>query len=100
MDLLANLLGDALHLVVMGLDVLCFFVVVRLLVYHWSHPGLSAFDNIGRSLVRWFVAHLERGLCHISSGNHSEQTLLVCGLLIAATMRLSLAAVAAALSAV
>jgi hypothetical protein len=100
MSLLPSLLNDALHLVVTGLDVLCFFIVVRLLAHHLSFPGLTAFDNVGRPLVRWFVARVERGLDHISQRSRPEQTLLAYGLLIAATLRFCLAALAASLSTV
>jgi hypothetical protein len=99
MGLLTSFLSDALHLLVTGLDVLCFFVVVRLLAHHLNFPGLTAFDNVGRPLVRWSVTHAQRGLDRINPRNRSEQTLLAYGLLIAATIRFLLAAVAAALSA-
>ena len=100
MGLLAGVLSDAVRLVITGLDVLCFFIVVRLLTRRLSFPGLAAFDNVGRPLVRWFITHLQRGLDHVSPGGRSEQTLLAYGLLIAAALRFCLAAFAAALSAV
>jgi len=100
MSLLASLLSDAVRLVITGLDVLCFFILVRLLTRRVSLPGLTAFGNVGRPLVRWFITHLQRGLDRVSPGGRSEQILLACGLLIAATLRFCLAALAAGLSAV
>ncbi len=98
MALLVSLLSDALCLTITGMDVLCFFIVVRLLARHLSLPGLTAFDNVGRPLVRWFIAHVERGLNRISPRNRSEQAVLACGLASVAMLRFCFAVIATVLS--
>ena len=98
MSLLAHFLSDAVRLVITGLDVLCFFIVIRLLAHYLSFPGLTASDDVGRHLASWFVTHLERGLDRVSPKRRSEQTLLAYGLVIPVTLRFCLAALAAGLS--
>jgi molybdopterin/thiamine biosynthesis adenylyltransferase len=100
MGLLPSVLGSVAHLAVTALDVVCFFILVRLLACRLSFPGLAAFASAGRPLVNWFVTQLERGLKPISARRPSEQTLLALGLLAAATIRFFLAALAAVMSTV
>lgn len=80
------------YLVVMALDVLCFFTLVRLLAGRVSYSWLLAFDRVGQPLVNGYVVHLQRGIERFGVRGISDQQLLALGLLIASALRLSLAA--------
>jgi len=92
MSLLLTLLCGCVHLLAMALDVLCFFILVRLIASRLPHPLLTAFERAGRPLVQRVTARLQGGLDYLGLGRWSEQTLVACALLAATVSSVSLKA--------
>ena len=49
-------------LVSLGLDIVVFFVMVRILTLHWRIRPLIAFDQVGRPLVDPLVTGMQRAI--------------------------------------
>ena len=92
MDLFWGLVSGLIYLVVMAIDVVCYFVLIRLLFRRFKHPWLTALDHAGEPLIRCLVDHLGRMLPRLGARVFSEHRLLAWGVLFAAVLRLSLVA--------
>lgn len=92
MNVFPGLVSGLICLVVMAIDVVCFFILIRLLSRRFKHPWLTALDHAGDPLIRCLVDHLSRMLPRLGVRVLSEHRLLVCGFLFAAILRLSLVA--------
>lgn len=60
MGLLEHLVASLVHLVVIGIDVVGFFLVVRLLVIRWPKRLLLALDRVGKPVVQLLVGAVIR----------------------------------------
>jgi len=59
------------YLLMIAIDVLMFFAIVRLLHGNWTMPCLEAFNATGTPVVDWFMNHTERVLHRLSSKTFS-----------------------------
>lgn len=64
------------YLLMIAIDVLIFFAIIRLLHCKWATPGLGAFDVAGTPVVDWFTNHTERVLQRISNKTFSQRAQL------------------------
>jgi hypothetical protein len=76
----------------MAIDVVCFFILIRLLSRRFKHPWLTALDHAGEPLIRCLADHLGSVLPRLGVRLSSEHRLLAWGFLFAAVLRLSLVA--------
>ena len=68
------------YLLMIAMDVLIFFAIIRLLHCKWTTPGLGAFDVAGAPVVDWFTNHTERVLHRLSNKTFSQRTQLYIGI--------------------
>ena len=78
------------YLLVIAIDVLTFFSIIRLLCHKWTVPSLEAFDTTGTPLVDWFVSHVEGVLSRISHRSFSQRTQLDIGIVVLILTRIFL----------
>ena len=82
MGIFGNLFFGLLYFAVLFIDVMSFFVLVRLVSSWRSYPWLARFDTVGQPLVNWFTtACVQKGLDRLGQKNWSDKTILVVGLL-------------------
>lgn len=67
MALIENSLAGAMNLVCVGMDIVCFFLFIRLLSCRFNAAILTAFDRTGKPLVDWFMRFSERTVAHFTS---------------------------------
>ena len=75
------LLFGLVNLLLIGIDLISFFSVVRLLHLHCQSQWLDAFDVVGEPLVDWHLSVMQR-LCGNKASGYSPQALLIAGLMI------------------
>lgn len=80
MGLLTHLILSFVHLLLVAIDLLFFFTLVRLLCYRWQSRWLTAVNSAGRPLVDWFSGYVQKGLNHFAHGNFSEKAVLLVGM--------------------
>lgn len=76
MGIMTNLLLGFVHLVLLALDIICFFVIVRMLCHRVDRVWLKTFDSVGGPLVDLYVNYLQKAIKHISSKTFSQAALL------------------------
>ncbi len=62
MNVVALLCLAVVGLVCVGLDIIGFFVTVRIITLHWRIRPLLAFDRVGRPLVDPLVAAVQQAI--------------------------------------
>lgn len=82
MGLFGNLLYGILHLGVVGIDLVTFFLVVRLLAARWPLEWLKAFDRVGAPIVDGLQRAIGKRL-GIASFNGSSQAIITVVMLVA-----------------
>lgn len=87
MFLIELLIVSIVHLAVVGIDVLSFFIVIRLLVQRWPKHLFLRFDQVGRPIVDPLLASVDRAIPCAWTGTSPRRdhigaavTLLVLGL--------------------
>ena len=92
MRLIEALCVAVVGLVSLGLDIVGFFVVVRLLTLHWRIPLLLAFDRVGQPLVDPLVTAVQRAIPNDWMGQEPRRTRLATAatLLVVAVCRFAL----------
>lgn len=86
MVLIESLLYGVIHMMATVLDVLFFFVLLRVAAYRSSLAWLTAFNRAGAPLVDRFSACIRQGLSRLSDRSYSDKTTLVVGLLTIASL--------------
>jgi len=81
MGIFINLMLSVLHLLLIFIDVLFFFIFARILCYRWEFSWLRALNSIGKPLVDWFTSYIERAINRINNKTYSQKALLVIGML-------------------
>ena len=81
------------YLLMIAIDVLMFFAIIRLLCGKWATPCLGAFDATGTPIVDWFTNHIERVLYRLSNKTFSQRTQLSIGIAVLVLARTLLTAV-------
>ena len=75
------LVAGLIYFLIIGIDVLSFFIIVRVIRPHWSPSLLVAFDSAGKPLLDWLITRLKKVLPRQGQTNISEQKLLGIGFL-------------------
>ena len=92
MGIFTNLILSVLNLVFIAIDVLTFFVMVRIACYRWNTRWLRTIDSAGNRLIGWFTEHVRKAMSLISNRIYSQRTILVIGTISLVFARLILAA--------
>ena len=67
MGLFQNIAVSALNGVMVGMDIVCFFLFIRLLGCRFNVEILTAFDRAGKPLVDWVMRFSERTVAQFIS---------------------------------
>lgn len=92
MGLLTQLMSIAIHMVLIGLDVLVFFAICRTISYRWHPNWLKAINSSGEPAVNWLAATVQTGVRHFRESDLSERESLLLGMLFLMLVRLLVAA--------
>jgi hypothetical protein len=92
MGILINLLLSFVHLVLLALDIICFFVIIRMLCHRINRSWLNTFDSVGGPLVDLYVSYLQKAIKRISSKTLSQAALLNIAMLTLVIARIFLVA--------
>jgi len=92
MSILINLLLSFAHLVLLALDIICFFVLIRMLCHRINRSWLNTFDSVGGPLVDLYVSYLQKAIKRISSKTLSQAALLNIAMLTLVIARIFLVA--------
>lgn len=76
MGIMTNLLLSFVHLVLLALDIICFFVIIRMLCHRVDRVWLKTFDSVGGPLVDLYISYLQKVIKRISSKTFSQAALL------------------------
>ena len=97
MFLFELLIVSIIYLAMIGLDVLSFFVVIRILVLQWPRRPLLAFDQVGKPVTDPLLAAVNRAVPRAWTGSPERHRHIVTAiaLLGLALCRLGLAGLAA-----
>ena len=90
MGLLTILIQSMSHLFLIGLDVVIFFVLIRLARLKWHHNLLAAMDSLGTPIVGWFSLTVKAVLKKTGAKSLTENTVLILGLLLLCIVRIVL----------
>lgn len=94
MGLFTDLILSLVSLILLAIDIIFFFVLVRMLSLRWCTPWLVAFNSTGKPLVDWFISQLQTRIGRITSKSYSDKALLVAGMVILIFVRFFLGTVA------
>jgi hypothetical protein len=92
MGIMTNLLLSFVHLVLLALDIICFFVIIRMLCHRVNRAWLKTFDSVGGPLVDLYVSYLQKAINRISSKTFSQAALLNIAMLTLVIARIFLVA--------
>ena len=67
MGLVENVIVSVLNGVMVGMDIVCFFLFIRLLSHRFNSAILTAFDRAGKPLVDWVMRFSERTVAQFIS---------------------------------
>jgi ABC-type Co2+ transport system permease subunit len=81
------------YLLLIAIDILLFFALIRLLHDKWTTPGLDAFNATGTPVVDWYDNYIEKVLRRFSNKSFSQKVRLSIGIGALALARISLTAV-------
>ena len=76
MGIFMSLILSIVHLTLLALDIICFFVIIRMLRYRVNWAWVNTFDGVGGSLVDLYVSYLQKIINRISSKRFSTPALL------------------------
>jgi len=76
MGIMTNLLLGFVHLVLLALDIICFFVIIRMLCHRVDRVWLKTFDSVGGPLVDLYISYLQKVIKRISSKTFPQAALL------------------------
>jgi len=68
------------YLLIIAIDVLIFFAIIKLLHCIWATPCIAAFDTTGTPLMDWFTSQIERILQYFSNKTFSQRVQLSIGI--------------------
>lgn len=87
MGLFSSLLLSIVHLMLLAIDILSFFILVRLLCYGWHAGWLKALDTTGKPVVDWFIDYVQRIATHLTTTKYSQRAQLAAGMLVLVLIR-------------
>jgi hypothetical protein len=76
MRIIETLCVAVVGLVSLGLDIVGFFVLVRLITLRWPVRPLLAFDHVGQPLVDWLVHAVQRAIPEDWARSERRRTVL------------------------
>ena len=93
MFLFELLILSTVHLAMIGLDVIGFFVVIRVLILRWPTRALLALDRVGQPVTDPLIAAVARAIpCEwIDDGDRRRQVAPAATMLLVALCRVALA---------
>jgi len=71
MGLFMYLILSFVHLLLLALDILCFFVIIRMLRSRLSYIWIKTIDDLGGPLVDLYVSYLQKTINRISTKRFS-----------------------------
>ena len=92
MGLFMSLIFSIVHLTLLALDIICFFVIIRMLCHRVDRVWLKTFDSVGGPLVDLYVSYLRKAINRISSKTFSQAALLNIAMLTLVIVRIFLVA--------
>ena len=76
MGIFMSLVLSIVHLTLLALDILCFFVIIRMLHSKLNWTWINTFDGVGGSLVDLYVSHLQKIINRVGTKRFSTPALL------------------------
>jgi hypothetical protein len=76
MIIMTSLLLSLVHFILLALDIICFFVIIRMLNRKVDRVWLKTFDSVGGPLVDLYISYLQKVINRISSKTFSQAALL------------------------
>ena len=93
MGIFMSLIMSVVHLTLLGLDILCFFVIIRMLCQKINRTFLKTFDSIGGSLVDLYISYLQKMINRVSTKRFSTSALLNIAMITLVIVRILIVAV-------
>jgi len=92
MGLFSNLLFSIIHLVLLAIDIVSFFVLVRLLCYRWKTGWLKALDATGAPVVDGFTGCIRKTASRLTKKTYTPRAQLITAMLVLVLIRTLLVA--------
>ena len=93
MGIFMRLILSLTHFVLLALDILSFFVIIRMLRYKLNYVWINTFDGVGGSLVDLYIRSLQKIIGHVSTKNFSTPALLNIAMITLVVVRILIVAV-------
>ena len=93
MGIMTNLLLSFVHLILLAIDIICFFVIIRMLCHRINRTWLKTFDSVGGPLVDLYISSLQKTINRISSKTFSQPALLNIAMLTLVIVRILIVAI-------
>ena len=93
MGIMTNLLFSFVHLILLALDIICFFVIIRMLCHRINKTWLKTFDSVGGSLVDLYISYLQKMINRVSTKRFSTPALLNIAMITLVIVRILIVAV-------
>ena len=93
MGMFMYLFLSIVHLSLLALDILCFFVIVRMLRSKLNWAWINTFDGVGGSLVDLYISHLQKTINRFSAKKFSTTGLLNIAMITLVIVRILIVAV-------
>jgi hypothetical protein len=88
MGLIQNCILSGIHILLIGVDILFFFLLMRMLAYRWRPRWLIVINASGEPVALWFMGHIADKLRRLRIDVSSEPALLFIGMLVLGTIRM------------
>jgi len=93
MGMFMYLILSFVHLFLLALDILCFFVIIRMLRSRLSYIWIKTFDDVGGSLVDLYVSCLQKIVNRVSTKRFSTPGLLNIAMITLIVIRILIVAI-------
>jgi len=93
MGIFMSLILSAVHLALLALDILCLFVIIRMLHSRFNCAWINTFDGVGGSLVDLYISYLQKIINRISTKKFSVPALLNIAMITLIVIRIIIVAI-------
>ena len=93
MGIFMRLILSLTHFVLLAIDILCFFLIIRMLHTRLNWAWIHTFDGVGGSLVDLYISYLQKTVAHFSSKRFSSVALLNIAMITLVVVRILVVAI-------
>ena len=93
MGIFMRLILSIVHFTLLALDILCFFVIIRMLRSKLNWAWIKTFDGVGGPLVDLYISYLQKTIDRVGTKRFSTPALLNIAMITLVIVRILIVAI-------